>query len=336
MREIHPPVNFSIVALGAGLFFSPAFSAAALAATHTVTFVENGAPTKYTTPATTVDGFLRERKIAPADGDFLSVPRHAAVDDGMTIEYKPGTAYHVFADENDKVVTLAADTVGDILNAAHLVLGPLDEVAPAVSDRPPADKAVRVTRVSVWNETKSKTIRRRTEVRREATIAPGRRQTLEAGADGVLETTYHYMQRGSAKPVRTFVGTRVARAPKTRVIVEGLGEYEAFAQLTKAGLSTSLSIAGTAMRLIATAYIPQCYGCSGIAKMGMPAKHGIVAVDPRVIPLGTKLYVPGYGHALAGDIGSAIKGRRIDLCFNHLNDALRFGRREITVYIVER
>ncbi|MBV8655919.1 MAG: 3D domain-containing protein, partial [Candidatus Eremiobacteraeota bacterium] len=66
--------------------------------------------------------------------------------------------------------------------------------------------------------------------------------------------------------------------------------------------------------------------------IGRPAGHGIVAVDPSVIPLGTRLFIPGYGLAIAGDTGGAIRGFRIDLGFNSERDALLFGRREVTVY----
>jgi 3D (Asp-Asp-Asp) domain-containing protein len=320
---------------------APAFVSPALAATHAVTLADNASPEHYAVPAVASDSAMRERRIAAEPGDFLSAQRdtnaNANVGDATTMDNRPtGTPYHVVADAHETIVTLNADTVGDIIKAAHIVLGPLDEVQPAVSERAPASGEVRVIRVSSWDETKTAPIARRTEVRLEATVAPGQTQTLDAGSDGVMATTYHYVQRGSDEPVRTLAGSRIARAPKPRIVIRGLGEYEAFRQLAQAGISTTLSIAGTALRMIATAYIPQCYGCSGITKIGLPAGHGVVAVDPRVIPLGTKLYVPGYGNAVAGDIGSAIKGRRIDLGFNHLGDALRFGRREITVYIVER
>jgi len=62
---------------------------------------------------------------------------------------------------------------------------------------------------------------------------------------------------------------------------------------------------------------------------------GIVAVDPKVIPLGTQLYVDGYGFAKAADIGSAIKGEKIDLFMDTREQALKFGRRTVKVYILE-
>ncbi len=74
---------------------------------------------------------------------------------------------------------------------------------------------------------------------------------------------------------------------------------------------------------------------NGITAIGLRARKGIVAVDPRIIPLGTKLYIPGYGEALAADTGGWIKGNRIDLCFETLEDCYHYGRRKIKIYLVE-
>jgi len=84
----------------------------------------------------------------------------------------------------------------------------------------------------------------------------------------------------------------------------------------------------------ASAYTPFDGGQSGITASGIPARHGLVAVDPRVIPLGTRVYVMGYGPALAADTGGAIKGAKIDLCMEDYNEAMRFGRRTVEVYIL--
>jgi 3D (Asp-Asp-Asp) domain-containing protein len=74
---------------------------------------------------------------------------------------------------------------------------------------------------------------------------------------------------------------------------------------------------------------------NGITAIGLRARKGIVAVDPRIVPLGTKLYIPGYGEAMAADTGGRIKGNRIDLCFETLEDCYRWGRRNIKIYLVE-
>ncbi len=89
------------------------------------------------------------------------------------------------------------------------------------------------------------------------------------------------------------------------------------------------------MTMRATAYLPTDGSATGTTAMGIPATYGIVAVDPRVIPLGTRVYIPGYGEALAADTGGAIKGYKIDLCMESYSQAMRFGRRDVTVYILE-
>ena len=76
-------------------------------------------------------------------------------------------------------------------------------------------------------------------------------------------------------------------------------------------------------------------GCDSTTATGTAAVRGVVAVDPSVIPLGTKLYIPGYGIATAEDTGGAINGNRIDLCYNSVNEAFNWGRRTVTVYILQ-
>lgn len=85
----------------------------------------------------------------------------------------------------------------------------------------------------------------------------------------------------------------------------------------------------------ATAYLPTDGGGNGITASGMVARRGVVAVDTDVIPLGTRLYIPGYGEAIAADTGGAIYGERIDLCMESYGEAMQFGRRDVTVYVLD-
>ena len=84
----------------------------------------------------------------------------------------------------------------------------------------------------------------------------------------------------------------------------------------------------------ASAYLPTDGGGAGITASGMVARYGVVAVDPDVIPLGTRLYIPGYGEAIAADTGGAIIGHKIDLCMESYSEAMQFGRRDVTVYVL--
>ena len=84
----------------------------------------------------------------------------------------------------------------------------------------------------------------------------------------------------------------------------------------------------------ARAYLPTDGNGAGITATGAVAQRGIVAVDPDVIPLGTRVYIPGYGTAVAADTGGAIRGNKIDLCMESYGEAINFGRRSVEVYIL--
>lgn len=88
------------------------------------------------------------------------------------------------------------------------------------------------------------------------------------------------------------------------------------------------------MTMEATAYLPTDGSAEGLTAMGIPATYGVVAVDPRIIPLGSRVYIPGYGEAIAADTGGAIRGYKIDLCMESYSECMNFGRRNVTVYLL--
>lgn len=91
------------------------------------------------------------------------------------------------------------------------------------------------------------------------------------------------------------------------------------------------------LTMVATAYTADCKGCSGITATGIDVRNStpnIIAVDPSVIPLGSKVWVEGYGTAIAGDTGGAIKGNKIDLLVADYNTAINYGRQTVTVKIL--
>ena len=90
----------------------------------------------------------------------------------------------------------------------------------------------------------------------------------------------------------------------------------------------------TKLRVFATSYDKNCSGCNERTASGLPTGFGVVAVDPKVIPLGTKLYIPGYGVAVAGDTGGAIKGAKIDLGFDDVKSGW-WSSRFVEIYILK-
>lgn len=182
-----------------------------------------------------------------------------------------------------------------------------------------------------WERVEHHTIGPQTIHRLTVNLAPGHTKVVEAGHAGVVEIRVRYAQRDGGPVRRTVVASAVTQLPKARVIAEGIGgtpltSFEAH------GIAQMGYMARSAMEMLATAYTADCAGCGGMTAIGRRAGKGIVAVDPRVIPLGSHLYIPGYGLAVAGDTGGDIVGNRIDLGFDSWRDAMLFGRRDIKVY----
>ena len=92
-------------------------------------------------------------------------------------------------------------------------------------------------------------------------------------------------------------------------------------------------------KVTATAFTANCRGCSGVTSTGFNLKKNpnakIIAVDPKLIPLGTKVWVEGYGEAIAADKGGSIKGNKIDVFMSSTKKAYSWGRRTVTVKILE-
>ena len=172
----------------------------------------------------------------------------------------------------------------------------------------------------------------------------GEKKVVTAGVDGVKTTTTTTKYVGD-QVTSTDSVTKVTKEPVTEVI--NVGTKAKPAPVVKpAATTTTNTIPGLsvkykkAMTLNATAYCPcsKCCGSysNGYTASGMKAGYGVAAVDTRVIPLGTKLYVEGYGYCIAADTGGAIKGNRIDLCYGTHSAALSsgFGHKNVKVYII--
>ncbi|AOV07089.1 LysM peptidoglycan-binding and 3D domain-containing protein [Sporosarcina ureilytica] len=99
------------------------------------------------------------------------------------------------------------------------------------------------------------------------------------------------------------------------------------------------SASGRELTVTATAYTAYCQGCSGTTYTGINLRANphlkVIAVDPSIIPLGSRVWVEGYGEAIAGDIGGAIKGNIIDVFIENQQDALNWGRRTVQIKILD-
>jgi 3D (Asp-Asp-Asp) domain-containing protein len=250
---------------------------------------------------------------------------------------EPGKAVTLVVDGARQEVRSSAESVAAFLTERGIVFDAHDRVEPPADSALTGEVTVNVTHLNAWTETVHERVAPAVRHVPSTQLAIGTTKVVDAGTAGDKEMAY-LVTRGRSRDAatrRSLLAARLVRAPHNRVIAHGIGDYYALTAVAERGFDATVKLARRALTMIATAYTADCGGCSGYTAIGRPAGHGIVAVDPRVIPLGTKLFIPGYGHAIAGDTGGAIRGNRIDLGFNSTGDAFRFGSRSVVVYILQ-
>ena len=185
-------------------------------------------------------------------------------------------------------------------------------------------------------------------------IVEGEQSILFEGAVGTLTKMTEVLFADGAELKSEFISSEITLEPVDRVVLVGTGvplleiDFEALplSEISDEPKTEAEIIADLdylyAVKMSATAYTADYESTGkrpgdkgfGITYSGMVARVGVVAVDPKVIPLGTELYIEGYGFAIAGDTGSAIKGNKVDLYFNTNWECKQFGRQQRMVYVL--
>ncbi len=216
--------------------------------------------------------------------------------------------------------------VRNILRALGIALDPLDVVRPGLNAVIRPHIVINVLRRWYVTHREVSPIYFSTVYQPDGNLFVGHRQILTAGHNGErVETIRILMQDG--QPIQQVVAsTRIVEQPQTRLIA--------------VGTDNTVSRGGQVVRfvaeitMVATAYWPNPAWSDGYTATGLKAQYGVVAVDPAVIPLGTRLFIPGYGFAVAADTGGAIVGDRIDLCYDTASQAISWGVQPVEVFVL--
>lgn len=161
-------------------------------------------------------------------------------------------------------------------------------------------------------------------------LRSGASRTVQNGVNGEKEVMYRvYSRQDGVELRREKVSERVVSKPVSEIVQEGRR-----ATLPSRGYFSGRRV----LTMIPTTYDP--YHCGGdgrgLTALGLKARYGVAAVDPKFIPLGTRLYIEGYGYATAADTGGAIKGNRIDLCVDSKHQASGVKSfKPLRVYIID-
>ena len=327
--------------LGAGFALGASFIApttvvrAAEPAKYAVVFQDGSRTTPYESTAASVGQFLAERGIRVAPGDEVVPAPAAPLSNGATIIFRRAIRVTFLDGASAKTVATTADDVGSFLSMQGVKIGKFDKVFPSLGTALHNGSRVRLFHIVAWDRTVLVPVREGTIHRLDTHMRVGERKIVALGSNGERRVDYRYFKYPNGIVRRVTLASTTVRPASPRVVLDGVGDIGAFSNFTARSIGNMQLRAVRAISMVATAYTPWCAGCSGITATGERAGHGIVAVDPRVIPLGTKLYIPGYGYAVAGDTGGAIVGHRIDLGFDSQRAAMEFGRRKIVVFAIK-
>lgn len=291
----------------------------------------NGEEKKVWTTTKTVKEFLAESEIAIKEQDQLSVPLEAKIKQGLIINLD--TAFQVVVNDGgeERTVWSTSTTVADFLEQQGIKLNELDRVEPGLDQMIGENVPINIVRVEKVTDVVEEPLEFATVTQKDSNLESGKQQVVQEGKTGKVQKTYEVILENGQEVSKTLISENVMENATDKIVAVGTKEMT---QLVSRGTET-----GKEFYVSSTAYTASCNGCSGKTATGIDlhANPGakIIAVDPSVIPLGTKVYVEGYGYAIAADTGTRIKGNKIDVFFASQSDAYRWGQRTVKIKILQ-
>jgi len=280
----------------------------------------------------TVQDLLVEFEMNPVEEVLLSSSSNDSSNENYVNEIKNSKKITVIDAKEQYEIYSTLSTVGELIDTGILTLDVNhDYMNVTAQDELFDGMKIYITRVTYETVTEESEIPFETKKVYTTNIEKDTTRVKTPGVNGISENTVRVTFENGTEKKRETIKNVVIKKPVAEVIEVGI-DPTAKPKNYKRVISAS-----------ATAYCAcsRCCGWStGITASGMRAVYGCVAVDPRVIPLGTKLYIETpdgsfvYGHSIAADTGGAIKGNRVDLFFPTHSQALQFGRRNVNVYIL--
>ena len=308
-----------------------------LATAHKITLIIDGEKEDYITTAETVGEFFKEieQVITLSEHDEVSHSGIENINGNMEIAITTAFPVEVIDGTEDSQQFWATDgTVKDLLDKNEISIGKLDKVEPELDEELEKDMKIVITHVEKKKEEVEESISFGTEERNDSSLEKGKSYTISEGTEGKVLKTYEVIYENGKEVDREVVSEEVLQESSNKIVAIGTKTVK------KAAPKTEPASSGKTFTMEATAYGPDCNGCSGVTAYGINIKKDptpkVISVDPSVIPLGTRVWVEGYGEAIAGDTGGAIKGNRIDVLVpSEAYAASNWGRRTVTVKVLD-
>lgn len=336
---------------GALLVLTAVICTVCICAKQIVIVDEDASEKKVITFKRYVEEVLEEEGIALGTYDDMNVEGTEKLRDGMKIEIYRAYPVTITAKGESQTLIATRRTVGAVLDELGYKYKDTDRITPGIDEK--VSDFDEITLVSIEEKVVEieEEIPYESKERENKALASGKNKLVQKGVPGTKTVSYKILYEDGVEVSRETLSEEVTVQPIAQI--REVGPKKTAASYTIASVGTvqtsrngSLAYSKV-LTLTATAYDASSCGKSpshpayGITATGRRAGYGVVAVDPNVIPLGSRLYIESsdgsyvYGTAVAADTGGKIKGNRIDLCFDTNAEALRFGRKNVKVYVLK-
>ena len=295
---------------------------------------------------------LDEAGVTVGERDSLNYETDKPLFDKMHIRVTRVMDVQITADGETKAYETSAQTVEDALEKCGVQLGEEDRVEPALTEKVKDGMEITVRRVEVKEEVQTEEVAYETEYQDTASLYEGETQVKTEGVPGEKEVTYKVTYVDGEEESREAASEKVTKEPVAEVVLRGTSQKEeASGGVDVSGGNGTGNVAGTFVDMYGNtvSYSSMMSGtCTaysvpgGTTSLGWDAVYGVVAVNPNIIPYGTKMYITSpdgsvvYGYGVAGDTGGAVMAGDIlaDLCYNTLEECSQIGRRTMNIYIL--
>ncbi|MGE4282554.1 MAG: G5 domain-containing protein [Clostridia bacterium] len=287
--------------------------------------------------------FLEEQDIELYEGDEIEPSLEAKLQRDQQIVIKRAIPVTILVDGSEISIKTVQPSVKDVLEQVQVKVEEKDKVNFDLMDQIVAGMKINVQRVAEKIETIKEKVPFNTISRANERMDKGKSRIIQEGSEGIREKQYAIVLQDGKEVSRSLISDTVVSQP-----VDQINEYGTI-DVYKTSRGDTFRYKKV-LNMRATAYDLSYESCGknpgdkhyGITYTGMKAQYGVVAVDPKTIPLYSRLYIEAadgswvYGHAVAGDIGGGVKGDIVDLFYADEAFVRKFGVKKVKVYILEK
>lgn len=288
------------------------------------------------TTADLVSEILAKANVQIDEHDVITPAINAEVGPDCKVSIEKAFDVTLLDGKNEQKVRSTSTTVADFLKQHNIQLNEFDRVGREMDELVLPNSVIQIVRVEKVTDVVEEETNFAVETKKDDSLLKGKEKVVQAGEKGSVSRIYEVVKENGNEVSRNVVSEKVTKEPIKKVVA--VGTKIVTASVSRGENSSSSSTGGSEFYVTATAYTAYCNGCTGVTTSGLNLKANpdlkVIAVDPNVIPLGSKVWVEGYGYAVAGDTGGAIKGKKIDLFMSSKSKAYDFGRKKVRIKVL--